>query len=215
MRRLAFDCSGNDRSVAIAHADALVATRTEHGGRAHAERLVPLIEAVLADGGWTYGDLDELAVGVGPGSFTGIRVAVAAARALGMAVDRPVRTVNSLEGLALGAPASSRPNAGALDARRGAVYLGVVAGAAVTVHPHPIDPARAARLLPPAPFVVGSGAEAIVAAAGGGRSEARTIGADAIARCAIAAARRGVPSCSAHEVRPLYLRAADAVPSAA
>ena len=83
--------------------DGSVAERSHLGGRAHAELLAPAIEEVCALSGCALGDLDALAVDVGPGLFTGLRVGVATAKALGQALGLGVLGVSSLDVLAAGA----------------------------------------------------------------------------------------------------------------
>lgn len=88
--------------------------------KGQAERLLPLLEAVLTEAGYDWGDLSSLAVGTGPGNFTGIRISVAAARGLALGLDIPALGVTRLEALAEGLP---RPLIVAEDARRGSVYV--------------------------------------------------------------------------------------------
>jgi tRNA threonylcarbamoyl adenosine modification protein YeaZ len=88
MLLLALDTAGPDCSVALARADAgtaaILARRSERIVRGHAERLMPMVDEVLAEAGAAYFDLSRIVVTTGPGSFTGVRVGVAAARALAL-----------------------------------------------------------------------------------------------------------------------------------
>jgi tRNA threonylcarbamoyladenosine biosynthesis protein TsaB len=84
--------------------------------------LVPGIAALLAEAGIAPEDLDGIACGVGPGSFTGIRIGVATAATLAYAADLPVLDVGSLHGIAANAPESAHSVLVALDARRGRVF---------------------------------------------------------------------------------------------
>ena len=68
--------------------------------RGHAERLLPLLKEVLAQAGWAWRDIDLVAVTDGPGNFTGLRAGIAVARALALALGRPVLGVGTLEMLA-------------------------------------------------------------------------------------------------------------------
>jgi tRNA threonylcarbamoyl adenosine modification protein YeaZ len=77
MRTLALDTSGAACSIALIEGDTIIAARHEALGRGHAERLIPWI-AALPEGG----QADRIIVGCGPGSFTGVRIAIAAARGL-------------------------------------------------------------------------------------------------------------------------------------
>jgi tRNA threonylcarbamoyladenosine biosynthesis protein TsaB len=90
----------------------------------HAARLLPLAEAALAEAGATWDDLDRIAVGVGPGGFTGLRIGVATARALAQARRLPLVPVSSLAALAEPLNAGDEPSlvAAVIDARRGEVF---------------------------------------------------------------------------------------------
>ena len=125
---LAIDTAGPDCAVALARGDASAATilaqSSERIGRGHAERLMPLIEATLAEAGVGFSDVDRIAVTTGPGSFTGVRIGVAAARGLALALDIPAVGVGSLQALAFPLLRKQRyaTIAVAVDARRGEVY---------------------------------------------------------------------------------------------
>ena len=88
--------------------------------KGQAERLIPMLEQVLAGAGVGWRDLDVLAVGTGPGNFTGVRIAVAAARGLALGLGIPAIGVTRLEALAHNLP---RPITVIEDARRDAVYV--------------------------------------------------------------------------------------------
>ena len=94
--------------------------RLEPMEKGQAERLMPMLEDVLAEGGLGWSDLKALAVGTGPGNFTGIRIAVSAARGLALGLGIPAVGVTRLEALAHGLP---RPVRVIEDARRGEVYV--------------------------------------------------------------------------------------------
>ena len=95
--------------------------------RGHAEALVPMIERTMADTGIAFGQLDRIAVSTGPGSFTGLRVGVATARGLGLALGIPVAGIVTLDALARdfadANPGNKAPFAILLDARRGQLYI--------------------------------------------------------------------------------------------
>lgn len=113
-------------SVALVDGDRIVAQRTELDARRHAEVLAPLLRAVLADTGIGVGDVSTIACGVGPGPYTGLRVAIASARAIGLAWDRPVVGICSLDAFAAAVIASGAGGSFgvASDARRREVYWG-------------------------------------------------------------------------------------------
>jgi tRNA threonylcarbamoyladenosine biosynthesis protein TsaB len=86
----------------------------------HATELMPAVAEVMERAGADWGDLDAIAVGVGPGTFTGLRIGIATARALATAADLPLRPVSSLEALAAGIDSPMRLPL--IDARRGEVF---------------------------------------------------------------------------------------------
>jgi tRNA threonylcarbamoyladenosine biosynthesis protein TsaB len=99
-----------------------VAPAVERLGRppAHASELMPAVAEVMERAGTGYGDLEAIAVGVGPGTFTGLRIGVATARGLATAAGLPLRRVSSLAALAAGIPSSlALP---LIDARRGELF---------------------------------------------------------------------------------------------
>jgi len=87
---------------------------------AHASELMPAVAGVMTSAGVTWSDLTAIAVGVGPGTFTGLRIGIATARALAAASELPLRRVSSLAALAAGIP--SRHRLPLIDARRGEVF---------------------------------------------------------------------------------------------
>lgn len=116
---LAFDTSAAHCAAALL-CDGRVLLRCEAMDKGQAERLLPLLEEVLAEGGVGWSDLTALAVGTGPGNFTGVRISVAAARGLALGLGIPAIGVTRLEALAHGLP---RPLTVVEDARRGEVYV--------------------------------------------------------------------------------------------
>ncbi len=122
----------------------------------HAGRLLVLIEEVLAAGvGWDR--VERIAVGVGPGGFTGLRLGIATARALSQARNLPVIGVSSLEALAAGAADESRGEVVAvIDARRGEVFAAGWGGLALG--PVALPPAELAARIAPGSLAVGDGA---------------------------------------------------------
>lgn len=94
---LGFDTSGPYCGAALRWGPDRVATRFEEMAKGQAECLMALLEALLEEQGASWSDIDELAVGVGPGNFTGIRIAVSAARGLALGLGIPARGVSSFE----------------------------------------------------------------------------------------------------------------------
>lgn len=123
---LAIDTAGSDCSAAIYDADKqqLVAARQETIGKGHAERLTGMIQEVLDEAGMEPDRISIIGVTIGPGSFTGIRVGVAAARGLGLALSVPVAGITTLEALAAHAQSNDQKRVmSVIDAKRGEVYL--------------------------------------------------------------------------------------------
>jgi tRNA threonylcarbamoyladenosine biosynthesis protein TsaB len=124
MRVLAFDTSTQWLTVACVDGTRWV-ERAELAGQAHSRRLIPLVDEVLEEAQVALGDLDALAFGAGPGSFTGVRIACGVAQGLALGADVRVVPVSTLEALAESAWLRHRwPRVVAcLDARMREVYL--------------------------------------------------------------------------------------------
>ena len=117
---LAFDTSAAHCAAALLLPGGRVLPRLEPREKGQAERLMPLLEELLREAGLGWSDLTRLAVGTGPGNFTGVRIAVAAARGLALGLGIPAIGITRLEALAFGLP---RPITVVEDARRGEVYV--------------------------------------------------------------------------------------------
>jgi tRNA threonylcarbamoyl adenosine modification protein YeaZ len=198
MRVLAFDTSAAHCAAALLWGERVLARRHEPMDKGQAERLMPLLQEMLAEAGLGWGDLDLIAVGTGPGNFTGVRISVAAARGLALGLAIPAIGVTRLAALAHGLP---RPLAVIEDARRDQVYLQLFT-------PDP-EPARLADLadlsaLGPIP-ATGSAAHL---GSGPPLTSPEPL-AVAIARIALAGATTPQP-----RPAPFYLRGADAAPPA-
>lgn len=176
----------------------IVVERHERVGRGHAERLIPWI-AELPEGGRA----DEIVVGCGPGSFTGVRIAIAAARGLGLGWGVPVRGVNSLALLAAGRHEEALTVA--VEGGHGQIFVQDFAGAPMEeVGPvRSLTPEEAASLHANH-FVIGSGAARLVSARGTG--EAIEVEGRAAAVALLPDAAAALPP------KPVYGRGADARP---
>ncbi|WP_282152452.1 tRNA (adenosine(37)-N6)-threonylcarbamoyltransferase complex dimerization subunit type 1 TsaB [Ruegeria atlantica] len=97
---LAFDTSAAHCAAALLCGNRIVTSRIEAMSRGQAERLMPLLEEVLADAGYGWKDLSAIGVGVGPGNFTGIRISVSAARGLALGLGVPAVGVSGFDALA-------------------------------------------------------------------------------------------------------------------
>mgnify|MGYP002783781892 CR=1 FL=1 len=121
---LAFDTATDVCAVALAHGDKVI-ERSETVGQSHSSRVLPMAQQLLADAGVALSELDAVAFGAGPGSFTGLRIACGVAQGLAYGIDRPVVPVGNLAALAFNAaqeqPAARRIVA-AIDARMNEVY---------------------------------------------------------------------------------------------
>ncbi|HEY9111759.1 MAG TPA: tRNA (adenosine(37)-N6)-threonylcarbamoyltransferase complex dimerization subunit type 1 TsaB [Rhodanobacteraceae bacterium] len=124
MNLLAIETATEACSVALLHGDALI-DRSEMAPRRHAELVLPMAEDLLAEAGIVRKQLDVVAVGQGPGAFTGVRLAISVAQGLALALDVPVVPVSSLAALAMQAPRNGAAILAAIDARREEIYAGV------------------------------------------------------------------------------------------
>src|SRR5438067_12758556 len=95
MRVLAFDASTESLSVAAGDGTSWHA-HDERAGAENSQRILPSIDAVLAQAGWRLADLDGIAFGAGPGAFTGVRIACSVAQGLALGADLPVVAIPSL-----------------------------------------------------------------------------------------------------------------------
>ncbi|WIG54753.1 MAG: tRNA threonylcarbamoyladenosine biosynthesis protein TsaB [Rhodanobacteraceae bacterium] len=123
MNLLAIETATEACSVALLHGDALI-DRSELAPRRHAELVLPMAESVLAEAGLARKQLDAIAVGQGPGAFTGVRLAISVAQGLALALDIPVVPVSSLAALAMQAPKNGAAILATIDARREEIYAG-------------------------------------------------------------------------------------------
>jgi tRNA threonylcarbamoyladenosine biosynthesis protein TsaB len=123
---------------------------------AHAQRLLPLVEEVLAAGGASWDDVRRIAAGVGPGGFTGLRIGIATARALAQARDLELVGVSSLAALARGVRPHVSPGeavVAVIDARRGEVFAAAYPG----FGPVALKPEALAARIRPGSMAVGDG----------------------------------------------------------
>jgi tRNA threonylcarbamoyl adenosine modification protein YeaZ len=199
--RLVIDCATAACSVALTDGDRLIDERHELVGRGHAERLVPMIQELLGDRRPA-----SILVDCGPGSFTGVRVGLAAAHGLAIGWRAPLHGYSSLAVIAAAAQASGEL-AVALQAGHGQLFV-------QSYGPDPLTPLDELRSLLPADAaaairafrVAGSGAETLVTARGYGEAQ------DALPR---AADSRFLPEpLRTLQPRPIYGRAPDAKPQA-
>lgn len=128
MRLLAIDTSGKVAGAALMQDGLLVCETNLAAGRTHSERLMPIVDGCFALAGWKPADIDAVAAVAGPGSFTGIRIGVSAAKGIAAALGIPAVAVNTLEALAASFPGFGGVVVPMLDARREQVYCAVYDG---------------------------------------------------------------------------------------
>lgn len=122
MRILALETSAKSVSVAVTENGTLLAQAYQDRGLTHSVTLMPLLDGMLKTAGLTLDDMDIIAVAQGPGSFTGIRIGVSAAKGLAWAKALPCCGVSTLEAMAYGVTDFEGVVVGAMDARRQQVY---------------------------------------------------------------------------------------------
>ncbi len=209
---LAIDTCLSACSVAVVEHDRMLASASEPMTRGHQERLAPLARDVMRAAGLGFASIDRIGVTVGPGSFTGLRVGLAFAKGLALALGRPCVGVGALEALA-GALASDGLRAAVIDAGRGRVFLQIFDREAAIVAPDSLEittaAARLAELVQGGDLTMtGPGAALLSAAA----PHASLVDQPAPSPLVIARLAARAPVAPP---RPLYLRAPDAKPKAA
>lgn len=218
MKILAIETSGGACSAAFMSGTGMH-ERTEPMARGHAERLMPLIGEVMAEAGATYADLDLIAATVGPGTFTGMRVGLAAARGIALAAGRPCLGVTSFAAVleaarkeAEAAWAEGRAVLVVLDSRRSEVFaqrFKAIGGE--PAEPVVANPQALARALDNVGLIIGTAASMLGDAVAADRPDAGVVvkavapSAAAVARCARRLWSSGVRPLGFPD--PLYLRA--------
>jgi len=208
---LAVDTALEACSVAIGRPRTAAVIRGEVIGRGHGERLFGMIAGAMAEAAIAFADIDRFAVTVGPGSFTGIRVGIAAVRGFALVTRKPAVGISTLAVHAAAARAmgAAGPVLALLDARAGEVYLQLfdAAGNPAT-EPEAATVERAAELASGA-SLAGSGAPAVAALAGRPIIHQHSAPDPAtLLALAMTNPPDGAP-------RPLYLRPPDAAPAKA
>lgn len=234
MNLLAFDTSCDACSVAVWRDGVVLAHDAKAMVRGQSEELVPMIDRGMRQADVDFTSLSAVAVTAGPGAFTGLRIALATARAIAMATGRPAVGVSTFEAIAAAAARTDQSGARslvvAIDTKRGDLYvqsflrddslLGVSPAAGSAMGEGAVlTPAAATAALPPGSLLLaGDGARQLLAAMGDDAARAHLSSAtvpDATDVATVAAARlaAGVPLAP---LRPLYLRPpAVRLPSAA
>jgi len=221
MRVLAIDTALEACSVAVLDTErpGVVTHETRPMQRGHAESLIPMIARVLASARLGFPELDRIAVTTGPGSFTGLRVGISAARGIALAAAKPAVGLSTLAAYAAPfiAADDTLPVVAAIDARHDHVYLQVFGpGGHSLVTPRIVTLTEARRVAATgAPRLVGTAANMLAASWPGGERPPTAVeqrqapDIDWVARLGAAAVDTGAPP------KPLYLRAPGARPQSA
>jgi tRNA threonylcarbamoyladenosine biosynthesis protein TsaB len=220
MRILAVETATLAGSAALLEGGQVIGESMLDVALTHSERLMAMVDGLLRDCGWEVARLEALAVSVGPGSFTGLRVGIATVKGLGMALGLPVAPVPTLDALACNLPFADAPVCPLLDARKGEVYLSLYQWNDDRMERQwdylALSPRAAAERLEPPVIVTGDGVTACL------RFLSR-LGAG----CRVAPASHSVPSAAvvgllghrmlesrdavaAESLEPLYLRPSEA-----
>ena len=123
MKILAIETSGSSLSIAISENSNIVTEYFYNAGKIHSDVLVPLVEKIVKGAKWELKDIDKFAVSCGPGSFTGIRVAMSVIKTLAQTLNKPVVSVNTLEILKNQLNIKEIKIVPAIDALRNEVYV--------------------------------------------------------------------------------------------
>lgn len=211
MRVLALDSATSACSAALWQDGRLLARRFSEMARGQSEALIPMVAEVMAEAGADFASVDLLAVTVGPGAFTGIRIGLAAARALALACAKPLAGIATPEAVAAAVPAAERAGRTVLvvlDSRRDELWVQAFGADLVPLgEAAALLPEEAARLVA-GPVVLAGDAADLVAPLMPQAVRTTAPGApDAAQVAALAAARWAAATALAPE--PLYLRAPD------
>lgn len=209
---LALDTAGVDCAAAVYDSgrNTVLGEASDMIGKGHAEHLMGIVDRALDQAGVTLSDVDRLAVTIGPGSFTGIRVGVAAARGFALSLNVPAVGITTLEVMAAAQREKmpGRPVLAAMDAKRDEIYL-----QSFTADGTPLDEARAVSVPEAKAFAAGFDGEITGSATpllkpDAAGEHANSFPISIVARLGAAA------SPNSGKPKPLYLRGPDAKPQA-
>lgn len=236
MTILAISTSTPHGSVALVEGDRILAEVSHDDLRGHAEHLFTLIDKALSEADRRRSDLRLVACDLGPGSFTGVRIAVASAKGIAVGLGLPLAGVVSLEAMAESARAEAPPSdpaepplvAVAIDAKKDELYIALYEGEIALIEPSHLPIRAAAERIQEAargrPIVSIAETEAFLDFAGPPERVARRLTAPPKASWVARIAARRIAAHEANssapnppldpaEVVPLYVRAPDAVPA--
>lgn len=219
MRILAIDTALEACSAALLDGDTVVAEETQEMARGHAEALMPMLARLRENAAFYFNVIDRIAVTVGPGSFTGLRVGIAAARGIALAAGKPAVGITTLEALAapLIASDASSPVVSVIDARHNHVYLqafgtdgdDLVSARVVSV------PGALELIVPLRPRLVGNAAKLLAAAWPADQPAAAAVNQQAAPQIDWVGRLGQLAETGAAPPKPFYLKAPDAQPVAA
>jgi len=221
MRILAIDASCGAASTAVVDSGEIepLVAETRLMSRGHSEALAPMVEDAMRRIDRGGASLDRIAVTTGPGSFTGIRIGVALARAMGLALGVPVVGVSTLAAFAAPLLAAPQPGviAAAIDARHGAAYFQLFEPSGRPLGPPRCDSLReCVRAIGSGPALLAGDAAAAVAAEAHRAGLPYDMSAAAAVPDIVAVARMGLAlDPAANPARPLYVKPPDARPNPA
>ena len=212
MRILAFDCAGAQCAAAIVADGETLAERRIESDRGHAQLLMPLLVELVAEAGLRFGDLDRFAVTTGPGSFTGIRVALAAAHGLALGTGKPIIGITVFDIIAAQAAAAAKvPRLlVAIDSRRAELFVQLFDATGVAESdPAMLAPEAVAGWAGPGPIMLAGDGAALLAPCfpAAVTADFPTL-VDPAALARLAATRQ-----AGQAPAPFYLRPPDAVPA--
>jgi tRNA threonylcarbamoyladenosine biosynthesis protein TsaB len=215
MRVLGIDTSTRRASVALWENGTVIARTTAEQPMQHAERMISLVDAAIGMAGWPKSSLDLVACGVGPGSFTGVRVGIATAKGIAFGLSRPLVGVGSLEAMARALRSDAEVIVPLVDAKKGEVFLAAYdAAGAGLLDPMHLASARVAATL--AKFaakravVLGEIAACIDTGTIKAHRDPSTDLPDAAAVAMVGAERMAtLGPCNLHALEPAYVRPPD------
>jgi tRNA threonylcarbamoyladenosine biosynthesis protein TsaB len=165
VRVLGVETSTPAGGVALLEGERLVGEYVLDARATHSERLMPTVDRLLHDAGWSARDLEGLAVAVGPGSFTGLRIGLSTVKGLALALGVPIAAVPTLEAVAAALPWAALPVCPVIDARKGEVYCSLYRWDGVRMRQEwdylALRPADLAARLEEPVILVGDGADSV------------------------------------------------------
>ena len=215
MKILGLDTAMAACSVAVVDAasGAILAAAFQTMERGHAEALAPMVVQVMHEAGLPLSAIDRIAVTIGPGTFTGVRIGLALARGLGLALGIPVAGIDTLTAIAAN-DTSGMPLFVVSEARNGEVYAALFDGRGhQLIPPRVMTRAEVGGYLPPSGLLLGTAAQSVLAASG--RNDLRISPAGNLPVARVFAGLAAVSEIPAAMPSPLYLRSPDAKPQSA